>query len=244
MVSCYMRYASFLDCNNAACEQLDQVENEIKEHKQPSNVCECFNSPMDSLILTRTAQQLYSESFKQINYIFMAFRAAEAICVPMFLLYEFNRRYIETTTPSGLPKPCNTHYDCASVHIKPFIYYLPYLTYRKLYQKTNKNRFAPKSKKAFNEIKSYIEMAIGEQNNTRFRKHFDTSLNMLRHCYEMEGKSVLAMQTYTTSLQWKPKQNEAVLHMIRLRSMDTDLGTFVLKCRNDSKSHFYVMRHL
>ncbi|KAH3819319.1 hypothetical protein DPMN_121052 [Dreissena polymorpha] len=238
IVSCYMRYALFLYCNNeldAACELLEQVENKIEEQKQTNNISEYFDSPMDPFILERAAHQSYAESFKQMHPIFMAFREAEAMCVPIFLRYEFNRRFIGTTTPSGLPKPFYTHFDCASVHIEPFLYYLQYFTYRKLNQYTNTNIFAPKVKKAFNAIKCYIELAKGKPNNVRFQKHFDTSLNMLGHCWEMEGQSVKALQTYKSSLQWNPEQNAAILHMKRLRcSKSADDETYLLKIQRES----------
>ncbi|KAH3778790.1 hypothetical protein DPMN_180261 [Dreissena polymorpha] len=157
---------------------------------QYNNVAKCFDSPTDSLVLERTAQQPYAESFKQIHSIFMLFREAEAMCVPKFLRYEFNRPCIGTTKPTGRPKPFYTPDDCASVQIEPFLYYLQYLTYRKLYKEINTPECAQNIERALKAIISYIEMAKGKQNNIRFRKHFDTSLNMLGHFWEMEENLV------------------------------------------------------
>ncbi|KAH3706301.1 hypothetical protein DPMN_065686 [Dreissena polymorpha] len=46
--------------------------------------------------------------------------------------------------------------------------------------------------------------------------HFDTTLNMLGHCFELELKLELAWKTYKKSILLLPQRNADILHIIRL----------------------------
>ncbi|KAH3727353.1 uncharacterized protein LOC127853806 [Dreissena polymorpha] len=212
----YMRYASFLFCNreyDEACIYFDLIEKQIEEDKTSNLIFQFFVSPSESLAL-QIAKQSHKQSFKQIWSVFLIFRPAEAMCVPEFLRYEMYRASFGDST-SGFSFPFYSRFGCICVQIEPYLYYLQYVTYRKLHKELQQS-------KALMKLSTYTEIIkptrlISECDELFLTfAHFDTSLNMLGHCLELEQKLKSAWKTYTTSLHMVPDDNASLLHIIRL----------------------------
>ncbi|XP_052226415.1 uncharacterized protein LOC127841554 isoform X1 [Dreissena polymorpha] len=212
----YMRYASFLFCNgeyDEACKYFDLIEQQIYEDKNKCNlIYQLFVSPSELLAL-QIAKQSCEQSFKQRRSVFLVLRQAEAMCVPEFLRCEMYRKRFGTPASSGLSQ-VHSNDDCICVQIKPYLYYLQYLTYKELQQEPYKSKALMKLSMYTNFITS-TRLSSSKGGNI-FLSHFDTSLNMLGHCLELEQKLESAWKTYVISLKMLPERNAAVLHIIRL----------------------------
>ncbi|KAH3751828.1 hypothetical protein DPMN_186404 [Dreissena polymorpha] len=128
-------------------------------------------------------------------------------------------RFDIETSPNFFLSPLYNHEDSICVQIQPYLYYLQYLTYRELNQEHKQSEALTKLS-IFTEINKF----------TGFVSHFDTSLNMLGHCFELEKKFESAWMTYKTSLHMLPEKNAAVLHIIRLLwHRVRDIFTIILK---------------
>ncbi|KAH3740215.1 hypothetical protein DPMN_046914 [Dreissena polymorpha] len=73
------------------------------------------------------------------------------MCVPELLRCETYRGNIGTSNSSGCLLPFDGMYDCICLQIDPYLYYLQYLTYRKLNQE-------PKLLEAFKKLSKFTEI--------------------------------------------------------------------------------------
>ncbi|KAH3812510.1 hypothetical protein DPMN_140945 [Dreissena polymorpha] len=132
------------------------------------------------------------------------------MCASEFLRCELYRDWFGTNTSPGVGLYDN--YDI-SVQIDSILFYLQYLTYRELHQE-------PKQTEALMKLMKLIFTEIYK--STRFHipcvahGFFNTSLNMLGHCYELENMLELGWNTYKTSVQLLIEGNAAALHIARL----------------------------
>ncbi|KAH3846010.1 hypothetical protein DPMN_088306 [Dreissena polymorpha] len=213
----YMRYASFLFCNgeyDEACKYFDLIEKQIEKDKKSNLIYQFFVSPSESLAL-QIANQSCEQSFKQRWSAFLIFSQEETMCVPEFLRCEKYRGRFGADTSSGFLSPLYSNYDCICFRIEPYLYYLQYLTYRELRQK-HKQSEALMKLLIFTEIIKSTGFISSKSDDSAACGFFDTSLNMLGHCFELEQKLESAWKTYKTSLQLQPKRNASALHIIRL----------------------------
>ncbi|KAH3721501.1 hypothetical protein DPMN_064429 [Dreissena polymorpha] len=104
----------------------------------------------------------------------------------------------------------------ARVDARVFVYYLQYLTYggleRREKQMTALEDFEKYISKHFDDR---MEMNYYDERN-REVSHMPTALNLLGHCWEMEGDVTKAIREYKKSLDSKPKNNAAYWHIRRL----------------------------
>ncbi|KAH3829325.1 uncharacterized protein LOC127881880 [Dreissena polymorpha] len=209
----YMRYASFLFCNgkyNKACRYFNLIEQKIEEDKKSNLIYQFVVSPSETLAL-QIAKQSCEQSFKQKWSVCLMFRPEESMCVPDFLRCEMYRGRFMLSIYSKE--------DCICVPIEPYLYYLQYLTYRELHQDRKQSEALKKLSNFTKNIKPTILIPSHSESHGDIWlsfPYFDTSLNMLGHCFELEQKFELAWRTYTTSLQLLPDGNAAILHKTRL----------------------------
>ncbi|KAH3740036.1 hypothetical protein DPMN_046731 [Dreissena polymorpha] len=95
--------------------------------------------------------------------------------------------------------------DCAEVDTRPFLHYLQYLLYGGLGERENQLH-------ALRVLESYI-CDIGNLINMY---HRETALNLLGHCYEMEGDYEEALDYYEISLRVSGTNNAANWHVRRV----------------------------
>ncbi|KAH3713786.1 hypothetical protein DPMN_073588 [Dreissena polymorpha] len=216
IIGTYMRYVSFLFCNgefDEACTYFDLIEKKIEEDKKCNLIYQLLVSQSE-LLAVKIAKQSYELTFKQRWSVFLQFRRAEAMCVPEFLRCEMYRgRFGILTLPDYLLPFCS-YDECICVQIEPYLYYLQYLTYKLL------NR-EPKRTEALMKLGKFITLIkpipfISSEGDIFYISHFDTSLNMLGHCFELEQNLKMAWETYTSFAKMLTQRNAAVLHIIRL----------------------------
>ncbi|KAH3814810.1 hypothetical protein DPMN_143323 [Dreissena polymorpha] len=213
----YMRYASFLFCNqeyNEACTYFDLIEQKIQEDKKTNLIDQLFICPSESLAL-QIAKQSWEKTFTQRWSLFLMFRQAEAMCVPKFLHCEMYRGSFGTYLSSECMSQFYSNYDCICVKTEPYLYFLQYLTYKELHQEPKKLEALEKLSQ-FTKISVYTRLVAFDYDVVLPFANLDTSLNMLGHCMELEENFELAWENYKYSIQLLPQRNAAVLHIIRL----------------------------
>ncbi|KAH3740641.1 hypothetical protein DPMN_047350 [Dreissena polymorpha] len=211
----HIRYASFLFCNgeyDEACKYFDFIEHLKYEDIESNLVYQLYVSPSDSLAM-QIAKKPHEQTFKQSSSVFWIFGPEAAMCVPAFLRCEMYQGRVGTFTTNNVV--LYSMYDFIRVQIQPYLYYLQYITYRVLHQE-HKQYEALLKFLIFTEINKSTRFLSSK--NDGVCGFFDTSLNMLGHCLELEQKLESAWETYTTSLQMQPGHNAAILHITRLLS--------------------------
>ncbi|KAH3866362.1 hypothetical protein DPMN_029424 [Dreissena polymorpha] len=183
-----MRYASFLFCNGEyyeACTYFDLIEKQIEKDKQYNLIYQFLVSPSEELAL-EIAKQSCDQSSKQRRSVFLKFKQAEAMCVPELMGCKMYRGLFGNYSSSDVMLACTCNDDCICVHIEPYIYHLQYLTYRLL-------NLEPKRSQSLMKLVLFTNIVIPERfispvDEIFCISHFDTSLNMLEHCLELEQK--------------------------------------------------------
>ncbi|KAH3784078.1 hypothetical protein DPMN_162029 [Dreissena polymorpha] len=130
------------------------------------------------------------------------FSRHEINCIPWQLVAEFYR----TVTAEDKAYSRELHLpmkwmDLAVVDALPYMYYLQYLIFRTTGLISDKDI-------AFKNLQTAI---FRVQND-----HIDTSLNLIGHCYELEGNLPKAWRVYKFSVELKSKNNAAYWHMFRM----------------------------
>ncbi|KAH3824641.1 hypothetical protein DPMN_126478 [Dreissena polymorpha] len=98
--------------------------------------------------------------------------------------------------------------DCAELDARPFLHYLQYLTYGGLGDRDNQQH----------ELTA-LEFYMHDPRNNIKRNHDETAVNMLGHCYEMEGQYAIAYFYYQVSLRLRSTNNAANWHVRRLQRL-------------------------
>ncbi|KAH3740275.1 hypothetical protein DPMN_046977 [Dreissena polymorpha] len=131
------------------------------------------------------------------------FLRQESHCAPLILLFEMNRNITEEEVAQR--DYAEKHWmGSAEVDALPFLYYMQYLTYDGLGERD-------KQLHAMEVFETYIY--IRNQLNLY---HPETALNLLGHCYEMEGDYAGALHWYEWSLRCERTNNAANWHVLRI----------------------------
>jgi hypothetical protein len=130
----------------------------------------------------------------------LSFVRSEIPCTPGNLVFEMYR----TITEQDLLERHygNTWMDMAMVDPIPLVYYMQYLNYGRLGDRLLQER-------ALENLNIYTRECFRHG-------HFETVLNLLGHCFEMENRIDLANEMYKFSLQFYPDNNAAKWHITRL----------------------------
>ncbi|XP_052260097.1 uncharacterized protein LOC127864499 isoform X2 [Dreissena polymorpha] len=135
----------------------------------------------------------------------------EAHCAPYVLWFEMNRAMTEEEVAQR--DQHSKHWmDYAEVDACPFLHYLQYLTYGGQGERT-------KQLYALEVLKSYI---LDPRNDINIH-HPETALNLLGHCYEMEGDCSRACYYYEESLRFDGTKNAANWHVQRVQRLISNL---------------------
>ncbi|XP_052818695.1 uncharacterized protein LOC128244696 [Mya arenaria] len=164
--------------------------------------CSCTNTypeKPNKKYLENALKKSNTTILRKYTYFCINFTRHEMCCIPQFLVFEMFRTISEEDRQHPL------HYewmDIVAVDCEPFLHYLQFLTYRHLNQHDQ-------TRKQMLKLDSFIENNFG-------RGHFDTTLNMLGHCFELLDMRDKAWMYYGKSLQLYPQNNAANWHVARL----------------------------
>ncbi|XP_052774609.1 uncharacterized protein LOC128213120 [Mya arenaria] len=128
----------------------------------------------------------------------VTFVRQELHCVPKHVVYEMYKSF--TRADDQRRKIDYGEMDCAIFESVPFLYYLQYVSYRKLGQHDKKSS-------AIRKLSDYL------QDKGNWHGHIETAYNILGHCNEMENRQDLAYQCYSRSIRLFPYNNAARWHM-------------------------------
>ncbi|KAH3742371.1 hypothetical protein DPMN_049112 [Dreissena polymorpha] len=127
----------------------------------------------------------------------------EASCAPRILWFEIIRGKNEEEISRRIFRE-KLWMDSAEVDARPFLYYLQYLTYGGLGERY-------KQLCTMRIFGLYVRDAVDIN-----LYHPETALNLLGHCYEMQGFYGAALRCYAVSLTGQSKNNAAYWHVNRL----------------------------
>ncbi|XP_053403338.1 uncharacterized protein LOC128558386 [Mercenaria mercenaria] len=135
-----------------------------------------------------------------INVAFgVVFTREEKHCVPNGLKYEMFR----CTEEERQTRDRKDYWvDWAVVDSLPYLYYLQYMTYRKLDNRAGQQRA--------------LGRLIHTIDTEPYLQHRETALNLLGQCMEIEDRLMDALTCYRRSLNWKSTHNVARWHIVHL----------------------------
>ncbi|XP_052774634.1 uncharacterized protein LOC128213140 [Mya arenaria] len=197
-----LKFASMLYCTGQyekAAAMLEQTEQLLHPDVwQLSFAAEILNVGRNRIFLRKLLDQPVSEIVKTFVLLSVTFFRQELNCVPKHLVYEMYR----TFTPADIQqrKAGELYMAFAIIESLPFLYYLQYLTYRKLEQHDKKNS-------------ALIKLADYVKDTRDLCSYIETTLNVLGHCFELEDMLDLAWKCYSSSLRMFPYNNAARWHM-------------------------------
>ncbi|KAH3783702.1 uncharacterized protein LOC127843090 [Dreissena polymorpha] len=215
VVSSRLKLASVLYCFghlHAAIRVLEDVEK--KDHIKVKAVCANIyiegNSDLQVFanMMSDSCDNIHSEP----SFAFcVRFIRQEAHCAPYIFWFEMNRSMTEEEVAQRTTTE-KRWMDNAEVDARPFLYYLQYLTYGGLGERN-------KQLHACEILESYI---LNPRNLINIY-HLETALNLIGHCYEMEGDYQSALDFYETSLLFENTNNAANWHIQRLQRIISNL---------------------
>ncbi|KAH3784099.1 hypothetical protein DPMN_162050 [Dreissena polymorpha] len=129
------------------------------------------------------------------------FSRHEINCVPGQLVAEFYRTV--TVEDEGCRRDHRSWtewMDLAVVDSLPYMYYLQFLIFRS-------NGLISDKDIAFKNL---------QDNTITIQYHIETTLNLIGHCFELEGELQLAWHVYKISVKCRPQNNAAYWHMFRM----------------------------
>ena len=219
-----LKFASMLYCRGEmerAADCLDTIETLYTDHVYV--VCECRHSER------RGVKPLSEDILELPEQVFMSkyiagcvqFVPIESPLVPDHLCYEMCRSTPEDKTLRHCEAGRHDEWmDQVCVDCQPFLYYLQYITHRHLHNGQRVNT-------AFSKLQEYVQTAQVDHG------HYETALNLLGHCYELQGDQTNAREIYKLSLQVLPQNNAANWHIMRLDSPNL-LNAFLGRTQNTS----------
>ncbi|KAH3740539.1 hypothetical protein DPMN_047245 [Dreissena polymorpha] len=201
-----LKFASMLYCSGhlqAAVRVLEDVER--RYYSKVKAVCGCRQKRGDSDLKVFADMLLGNTDNSELPFAFCVnFSRQESHCAPFILLFEMNRNITDEEVKQR--NFTEKHWmDSAEVDARPFLYYLQYLTYGGLGARN-------KQLHAWRVLESYI----CDIRNKINLYHQETAVNLLGHCYEMEGEYEGALNYYEESLGIYDTNNAAYWHVRRV----------------------------
>ncbi|XP_045202238.2 uncharacterized protein LOC123555712 [Mercenaria mercenaria] len=203
-----LKLATVLFCSgdiHSASVTLHDVEQRYDTRvTQPICVCRSTNIQGDYSSVRFSDNCLLCYDYKttlNINVAFgVVFTRDEKHCVPNALQYEMFRCTEEERRTRD--KYSDNWMDWAVVDSLPYLYYLQYMTYRRLDNRAGQQR------------------ALGRLIHTIDTEphlfHRETALNLLGQCMEIEDRLTDTFTCYRRSLNWKSTHNVARWHIVNL----------------------------
>ncbi|XP_053403339.1 uncharacterized protein LOC123555713 [Mercenaria mercenaria] len=169
---------------------------------EPLCGCKDFRVNISSLRFSDNCLLCYDyKTTLNINVAFeVVFTREEKHCVPNGLKYEMFR----CTEEEHRNRDENHDYwmDWAVVDSLPYLYYLQYMTYRRLDNRAGQQRA--------------LGRLIHTIDTEPHLHHRETALNLLGQCMEIEDRLMDAFTCYRRSLNWKSTHNVARWHIVNL----------------------------
>ncbi|XP_052273406.1 uncharacterized protein LOC127873574 isoform X2 [Dreissena polymorpha] len=205
VASSHLKIASVLYCSGhlrSAALVLEDVE--MRYHSNVKAVCGRRKTRDDLQVfanmISGNCEHVFSESpfASCVNFI-----RQEAYCAPRILWFEMFRGISEEdiSRRNFMEK---RWMDNAEVDARSFLYYLQYLTYGELGEHY----------KQLCTLLTFVLYVFDTPNINLY--HPETALNLIGHCYEMEGNYDLASSCYALSLINQTHNNAAYWHVSRL----------------------------
>ncbi|KAH3694130.1 hypothetical protein DPMN_081569 [Dreissena polymorpha] len=212
-----LKLASIMYCSGnmqSAKFILEYAEDQFSQYTMKA-LCRCFgyyNRYLDHRTMFENKPHPYHESKIALCMVFLT---NEAPCVPPVLLYEMNK----TGFAPDFREKVNIKQELngeARVDARVFLYYLQYLTYGGLGIRDKQNVVLTKFEDYIStNLDDLKEISYADGRN-REVSHMATALNLLGHCWEMEGDLSKAFSKYALSRDSKPNNNPANWHIERL----------------------------
>ncbi|XP_052239731.1 uncharacterized protein LOC127850612 isoform X7 [Dreissena polymorpha] len=209
VATCRLKFASMLYCSGhlqAAVQVLEDVER--RYHSKVKAVCgfRRLEGDRDLKVFANMLAGNKEEEISELPFAFcVRFVRQESYCTPAMLLFEMNRNITQEEVANRLLVE-TLWMDSAEVDARPFLYYMQYITYGGLGERD-------KQLHAMGVLEAYIDTCIRNQLNLY---HLETALNLLGHCYEMEGDYAGALDYYELSLSDERTNNAANWHILRI----------------------------
>jgi len=184
---------------------LNEVEFDLDDSVQ--SVCGCGreirNEKLSKRFCEYTVQNYSHEQLTKKQAFCVRFLREEKFCAPRFLWCEMYRAVGDDVDH----KTSNHHYwmDWAEVDARPFLLYLQYLTYRGLGVRHR-------------QLETFhgLEDIVTSQDKAYQLYHHETVCNLFGHCCELEDNLQRALEAYTASLTFMPRNNAANWHIQRV----------------------------
>jgi len=187
-----------------AASVLNEVEFDLDDSVEP--VCGCrglANIKLSKAFCEYTVQNYSHEQLTKKQAFCVRFLREEMFCAPPFLWCEMYRAVGDDVNHRNYPE--RDWMDWAVVDARPFLLYLQYLTYRGL-------GLRHIQLDAFHRLDDILT----SQDKVDQLYHHETALNLVGHCWELEGNLHMALKAYTASLGCQPRNNAANWHKQRL----------------------------
>ncbi|KAH3704029.1 hypothetical protein DPMN_079084 [Dreissena polymorpha] len=186
---------------------LTQVDALISNKVIPLSPFWGFKYKFDSELLGR--QKEFIDILQNSIALSTIFSRHEMNCVPEQLVAEFYRTVtVEDENCRNLVVGRSFWMDLAVVDSKTYMYYLQYLTFRFTGLISDKDIvFQNFQDHVFSDKDMYVPNTFA---------HVETSLNLLGHCWELEGILSLAWRCYRLSLSVQPRNNAAYWHIFKM----------------------------
>ncbi|XP_045194472.2 uncharacterized protein LOC123550101 [Mercenaria mercenaria] len=179
----------------------DTYDQNTAEH-----VCCCREYGIIPIIKSEFLQKCNAgneEVIKHIVAFCVRFIPSEINCVPQELQYEMFKSTQEDMLRTRLqPELTDCRADWAQVDSLPYLYFLQYKTYGHL-QRPDGQQCALE----------YLTKTTDTEPNLG---HRETALNLLGQCMEQENRHTDALRCYVRSLNIRPRNNAAKIHICRL----------------------------
>ncbi|KAH3720908.1 hypothetical protein DPMN_063819 [Dreissena polymorpha] len=205
VASSRLKLASVLYCFghlHAAVRVLDDVER--RYHSKVKAVCGCRDIEGKSDL--HVFANMISDDNEQPFALCAKFVREEAYCAPYILWFEMKRNMTEEVSQRRIVG--KQWMDYAEVAARPFLRYLQYLTYGGLGERDKQLH-----------VLGSLESYVFDPRNKINMYHTETALNLLGHCYEMEGNYEGALNYYAKSLSLYRTNNAANWHIQRVHRL-------------------------
>ncbi|XP_052277879.1 uncharacterized protein LOC127876592 isoform X2 [Dreissena polymorpha] len=214
-VSSRLKLASVLYCFghlHAAIKVLNDAERKYHSKVKAMCVNRFIEGETDIQVFVNMISDNCDNLLSKLPFAFcVRFIRQEVHCAPYILWFEMNRGMTDEEVEQRHTYE-KRWMDDAEVDVRPFLHYLQFLTYGGLGERN-------KQLHAFYMLKSYI---LNPRNKINIY-HRETALNLIGHCYEMEGDYEMALYIYKASLRLDKTNNAANWHLQRVQRIISNL---------------------
>ncbi|KAH3728398.1 hypothetical protein DPMN_054354 [Dreissena polymorpha] len=213
-----LKLASVMYCSGnlqSAKFILEYAERQFDQYTMKA-LCRCFNYYNRYIDHRKMFENKPNSNIESKIALCIIFLSNEAPCVPPVLLYEMTKTEFAPDYRETMSIKIELHGE-ARVDSCVFMYYLQYLTYGGLGIRKKQIDVLTRYE---DYIKKHIDDSIPDlhydHGRNREISHMPTALNLLGHCWEIEGNLSKAGRYYALSRKSKPNHNPAIEHIRRL----------------------------